>query len=180
MITGKLIQKQGNRALQSQEHFAARRQPAIRILVVEDDKDIRQVLCLYINYAGFEVLGAADGQQAIDVIGDYKPHLIVLDLMMQPVDGWEVLHWLRSRRVPPPPVLILTALTQLEQQVHGFEEGALEYMTKPMQPYLLVERITKVLKLSLEQRSRLRQERQEKPRRTLESISAPQADEFLY
>jgi DNA-binding response OmpR family regulator len=76
--------------------------------------------------------------------------------------------------------LILTALTQLEQQVHGFEEGALEYMTKPMQPYLLVERITKVLKLSLEQRSRLRQERQEKPRRTLESISAPQADEFLY
>jgi DNA-binding response OmpR family regulator len=151
-----------------------------RILVVEDDANIQHVLCIYLKHSGFVVRGASDGQAAIEAIPEFQPHLIVLDLMMRPVDGWEVLHWLRARRQAAPPVLVLTALTQLEDQVHGFEAGAVEYLTKPTQPRVIVEHIRRILSLSNEQRARLQRERQEQQRKTLDLISAPQPDEFTY
>lgn len=151
-----------------------------RILVVEDDADIQHVLCVYLRYSGFDVRSASDGQEAIAIIPEFVPHLIVLDLMMRPVDGWEVLHWLRARRQLSPPVLVLTALAQLEDQVHGFEAGALEYLTKPTQPSIIVERIRKILALSREQRARLQRERREHQRKILELLSASQPDEFTY
>lgn len=151
-----------------------------RILVVEDDANIQHVLCIYLKHSGFVACGASDGQAAIEAIPEFQPHLIVLDLMMRPVDGWEVLHWLRARRQAAPPVLVLTALTQLEDQVHGFEAGAVEYLTKPTQPRVIVEHIRKILSLSNEQRARLQRERQEQQRKTLDLISAPQPDEFTY
>jgi DNA-binding response OmpR family regulator len=151
-----------------------------RILVVEDDANIQHVLCIYLKHSGFVVRGASDGQAAIEAIPEFQPHLIVLDLMMRPVDGWEVLHWLRARRQAAPPVLVLTALTQLEDQVHGFDAGAVEYLTKPTQPRVIVEHIRRILSLSNEQRARLQRERQEQQRKTLDLISAPQPDEFTY
>lgn len=151
-----------------------------RILVVEDDASIQHVLCVYLKHSGFDVRGAADGQEAIAIIPVFSPQLIVLDLMMRPVDGWEVLHWLHARPVAPPPVLVLTALTQLEERLHGFEEGAIEYLTKPTQPRIIVERIRKILALSGEQRTLLQHERREQQRRTLDLLSAPQPDEFTY
>jgi DNA-binding response OmpR family regulator len=168
-----------------QSDFSQARAPGVwetsaRILVVEDDADIQHVLCVYLKHSGFEVRGASDGQEAISAIPGFCPHLIVLDLMMRPVDGWEVLHWLRSRRQVAPPVLVLTALTQLEDQVHGFEAGALEYLTKPTQPRVIVERIRKILALSNEQRVLLQHQHQEQQRKTLDLISAPQPDEFIY
>src|SRR5580700_6383957 len=106
-----------------------------KILVVEDDTAIRQVLCIYLRYAGYEVETATNGQDAICIIPEFCPQLIVLDLMMQPVDGWEVLEWLRTNQESSPiPVLVLTARTHLTEQVHGFEAGAVEYVTKPTQP----------------------------------------------
>lgn len=151
-----------------------------RILVVEDDADIQHVLCVYLKHSGFDVRGASDGQEAIIVIPEFCPQLIVLDLMMRPVDGWEVLHWLRARRQIAPPVLVLTALAQLDEQVHGFEEGAIEYLTKPTQPRIIVEHIRKILALSSEQRALFQRERKEQRRKTLDLISAPQPDEFIY
>jgi DNA-binding response OmpR family regulator len=152
-----------------------------KILVVEDDTAILQVLCVYLQYAGFEVYGASNGQEAIRLIPECCPHLIVLDLMMQPVSGFEVLDWLRANRMTPPlPVLVLTALTQLTEQVHGFEEGAIEYMTKPAQPSALVERIRTLLSLTVEQRTLLRHKRMDEQRRVVERINAPQPDEFVY
>jgi len=152
-----------------------------RILVVEDDADIQHVLCMYLKYSGFDVQSASDGLEAIAVIPEFCPQLIVLDLMMRPVDGWEVLHWLRARRQGvPPPVLVLTALAQLDEQVHGFEEGAIEYLTKPTQPGVIVEHIRQILALSSEQRVTFQRERQEQQRKTLDLISAPQPDEFMY
>lgn len=144
-----------------------------RILLVEDDFDIRQVLHLYLKYYGFEMREAADGQEAIDLIPVYRPDLIVLDIMMQPVDGWEVLHWLRAQRMNPPlPVLVLTALYQPEQQLQGFEEGAIEYLTKPVQPDIIVERIRTLLQLNTEQRLMLQRKRMDEQRNTLERITA--------
>ncbi len=152
-----------------------------KILVVEDDAAILQVLCVFLKFAGFEVLGVSNGQDAMHVMREFCPHLIVLDLMMQPVSGFEVLDWLRANRITPPlPVLVLTALTGLTEQVHGFEEGAIEYMTKPAQPSALVERIRTILSLSVEQRSLLRHRRMDEQRRVLERVYAPQPDEFVY
>jgi len=151
-----------------------------RILVVEDDADIRQVLCVYLKHSGFEVRCASDGQEAMNAIPEFCPHLIVLDLMMRPVDGWEVLHWLSARRQLAPAVLVLTALTQLEDQVHGLEAGAVEYLTKPTQPRVIVERICKILALSHEQRVLLQRQIQEQQRKTLDLLTAPQPDEFIY
>jgi DNA-binding response OmpR family regulator len=152
-----------------------------RILVVEDDANIQQVLCFYLEHSGFEVRVASDGEEAIVAIPEFYPELIVLDLMMQPVDGWEVLHWLRARRqIFTPSILVLTALTQLEDQVHGFEAGAIEYLTKPTQPGIIVERIRRILALSCEQRENLQRERTAQRRKTLDLVSAPQPDEFIY
>ena len=152
-----------------------------KILVVEDDAAILQVLCVFLEFAEFEVLGISNGEEAIHVIPEFCPHLIVLDLMMQPVSGFEVLDWLRAnRKTPPLPVLVLTALTQLTEQVHGFEEGAVEYMTKPAQPSTLVERIRSILSLSVEERILLRYKRLNEQRRVVERVYAPQPDEFVY
>lgn len=164
----------------SQTRAAGGWETPARILVVEDDADIQHVLCVYLKHSGFDVCGASDGQEAIATIPEFCPHLIVLDLMMRPVDGWEVLHWLRARRQAAPPVLVLTALTQLEDQVHGFEAGAIEYLTKPTQPRVIVEHIRKILALSNEQRIRLQREHREQQHKTLDLISAPQPDEFTY
>ena len=164
----------------SQTRVSGGWEASTRILVVEDDADIQHVLCVYLKHSGFEVRGASDGQEAITAIPEFCPHLIVLDLMMRPVDGWEVLHWLRARRQVSPPVLVLTALTQLEDQVHGFEAGAVEYLTKPTQPRVIVDRIRKILALSIEQRVLLQHQHQEQQRKTLDLISAPQPDEFTY
>lgn len=153
----------------------------VRILVVEDDADIQHVLCVYLTHSGFEVRAASNGEEAIASIPEFCPELIVLDLMMRPVDGWEVLHWLSARRhLGIPAVLVLTALTQLEEQVQGFEAGAVEYLTKPTQPRIIVERIRKILALSSEQRATLQRERTAQQRKTLDLISAPQPDEFIY
>lgn len=154
--------------------------PPDRILVVEDDANIQRVLCVYLRYSGFEVRGVSDGQEAIATIPEFCPHLIVLDLMMRPVDGWEVLYWLRARRQVAPPVLVLTALARPEDQVHGFEAGAIEYLAKPTQPRIIVEHIRQILALSQEQRTLLRQQRQEQQRKTLDLLSASQPDEFTY
>jgi DNA-binding response OmpR family regulator len=152
-----------------------------KILVVEDEADILQVLCVFLKFAKFEVLGISNGAEAIGVIPKFRPHLIVLDLMMQPVSGFEVLNWLRENHITPPlPVLVLTALTQLTDQVHGFEEGAIDYMTKPTQPSKLVERIRSILSLSAEERCLLRHKRMDEQRRVVERVFAPQSDEFLY
>jgi DNA-binding response OmpR family regulator len=152
-----------------------------KILVVEDDAAILQVLCVFLEFAEFEVLGTSNGEEAIHVIPEFCPDLIVLDLMMQPVSGFEVLDWLRAnRKTPPLPVLVLTALTQLTEQVHGFEEGAVEYMTKPAQPSALVERIRSILSLSVEERNLLRCKRMNEQRRVVERVYAPQPDEFVY
>ena len=152
-----------------------------KILVIEDDVAIRQVICLFLQLSGFVVAEAQDGRQAISILPEFCPDLVVLDLMMRPVDGWEVLNWLRDHPFTPPlPVLILTALTQLIEQVHGLEAGAVEYMTKPTQPSRVVERIHAILSLSVEQRAMLRSKRIDERRSVLSRISAPQPDEFMF
>ncbi len=152
-----------------------------RILVVEDEIAIQQVLCFFLTHHDFEVLGVSSGQEAICAIPEFKPHLIVLDLVMQPVSGWDVLHWLRINRLTPClPVLVVSALVHLKEQMHGFEEGALEYITKPTQPSVIVERVRALLALSADQRLMLHHKRMAEQRKTLDRLYAAQPDEFVY
>lgn len=152
-----------------------------KILVVEDEVDIQHVLCFFLQQAGFETLGVYGGQEAIDSIPHYHPDLIILDLMMYPVSGWDVLHWLRSNHlIPALPIIVITALVHLKEQLQGFEEGAVEYLTKPTQPSIIVERVRTLLALSLEQRQMLQHKRIDEQRHTLERISAAQPEEFVW
>jgi DNA-binding response OmpR family regulator len=170
-INGDLVEVNGMGSLESKT----------KILVVEDEADIQQVLCVFLKHSGFEVRSASNGQEAIQAITEFAPHLVVLDLVMQPVSGWEVLHWLRlNGHTPPLPVLVMTALTNLTHQVRGFEEGAIEYMTKPTQPIVLVKHINSILSLSAEQRMLLWHKRKDEKRKVLERLNAPELDEFVY
>ena len=158
--------------------YEARKGP--KILVIEDDIAIQQVLCFFLKKNGFETR-SVDGQEAIRVIPEYVPNLIILDLIMRPVSGWEVLHWLNVNHLTPAiPVLVLSALVHLREQMHGFEEGAIEYITKPTQPSIIVERVRTILSMSVEQRIMLHHQRMDEQRKTLERLYAAQADEFVY
>lgn len=151
-----------------------------RILVVEDQADIRQVVSFFLKQAGFEVMAVMGGQEAIDVLPTYLPHLIILDILMQPVSGWEVLEWVRTKHTDPGvPVLILTALVQFTDQMQGLERGAVDYITKPMQPRRLVEKVQFLLAQSDEQRMQYRRLGMSERQQVLDRLAAAQADDYL-
>lgn len=152
-----------------------------RILVVEDEVAIQQVLSFFLKHHDFEALAALDGQEAIRLIPLFKPDLIILDLIMYPLSGWEVLQWLRTNHLTSQtPVLVMSSLVNLSDQMRAFEAGAIEYVTKPAQPSVIIGRIRALLALTAEQRARLRGERIAAQRRTLARINVSQPDEFVY
>lgn len=154
------------------------RQQAERILIVEDEAEIRLILIAFLEYAGFVARAAAHGQEAIAIIPEFKPHLVILDLMMQPMSGWEVLNWLRDTQTTPPlPVLVLTALSNIKEQVRGLEAGAIDYLAKPTQPSQVLERVRAILALTPKQRQAFRRERLEQQQHIFEQLYSPQADE---
>lgn len=149
-----------------------------KILIVEDEADIRQVLCFFLRHSGYEVLDVASGEEAVHVIPQYHPDLIVLDLMMYPMSGWDVLRWLHEvYQHPTLPVLVLTARTQCSDQIRGFEEGALEYITKPTQPSKVVERVRLLLSLTTEQQLLRQRKRIEDQKKVMDRLGASQAEE---
>lgn len=151
-----------------------------RILVVEDEADIRQVLSFFLKQAGFDVVAVGDGQRAIDTLPTYRPDLVILDLLMRPVSGWQVLEWVRTRYTDTDlPVLVLTALAQFSQQVEGLERGATAYITKPMQPRRVVERVQDLLSQSAEQQRLNRETGIQERRQILEHFAAMQREELL-
>lgn len=142
-----------------------------RILVVEDDRSIQQVLCFFLKQSGFDALGVSEGKEAIRVIPEFVPDLIILDLIMRPVSGWDVLHWLQDEPMETQiPVLILSGRVHLAEQLHGFEEGAIEYLTKPTQPSIIVERVRAILALNAEQRLVLQHRGVDERRKILEEL----------
>jgi DNA-binding response OmpR family regulator len=152
-----------------------------RILIVEDEMSIQQILCFFLRHRGFEVLAVSNGQEAMRVIPEFQPHLIILDLVMHPGTGWDVLHWLRVQLFTPSiPVLVVSALVHLKEQMQGFEEGAIEYITKPTQPSVIVERVGALLSLDTEQRALLQHKHMDEQRKTLKRLTAEQPDEFVY
>jgi len=114
------------------------------VLVVEDDPDTLNLLKLTLRRAGMNVVGAMDGQQAIRKWMETNPNIVLLDLMMPEMDGWETLSQLRA--VTDAPIIILSAVSQKEAVVRGLREGADDYMAKPFLGDEVVARVEAALR----------------------------------
>jgi DNA-binding response OmpR family regulator len=117
---------------------------APRLLVVDDERPIREMLELGLKNRGFEVRSVADGPAAIPVIQEWKPELIVLDVMLPKVDGFSMLPMLR--RLTEAPILMLSAKGDLEDRVQGLDRGADDYLAKPFEMSELVSRLRSALR----------------------------------
>jgi DNA-binding response OmpR family regulator len=116
-----------------------------RVLVVDDDPTVREVVVSYLKAARHEVVEAADGESVAAIVRDQRVDLVVLDLMLPGIDGLEVCRRLRAGG-DDVPVIMLTALGSETDRVVGLERGADDYVTKPFSPRELVLRIESVLR----------------------------------
>jgi len=114
------------------------------ILIVEDEPSIREVLGLYLQRAGYRPLYAADGRTALEMMAKQLPDLVVLDLMLPHVDGYEITRWLRAQGDTP--IIMLTARREEADRIAGLEMGADDYVVKPFSPQELVSRARAVLR----------------------------------
>ena len=117
---------------------------AMTVLVVDDDRTVRDVVRRYLEHAGYRVAVAGDGEQALRIAAEAAPDLVVLDLMLPGIDGLEVCRRLRANG--PVPVVMLTALGEEEDRIAGLRLGADDYVTKPFSPRELVLRVASVLR----------------------------------
>ncbi len=115
-----------------------------RVLVVDDDPGIVKVVRAYLEQAGFDVLVAYDGKKALHIARHDKPDLVVLDLMLPEMDGWDVCRALRKESDVP--IIMLTARVEETDKLVGLELGADDYVTKPFSPRELAARVRSVLR----------------------------------
>ncbi|MGB1288403.1 MAG: response regulator transcription factor [Aggregatilineales bacterium] len=125
------------------------------ILVVDDERTIREVVSRYLERDGFRVIEAETGPQALSILHDMQPDLIVLDIMLPGVDGFAITRRLRNQDEYAPlsvdgdvPIIFLTARKDEMDRISGFEAGADDYLVKPFSPRELVARVKAVLRRS--------------------------------
>lgn len=114
------------------------------ILVVEDDIRMNEIICDYFEMEGYNVLKAYDGVEALNIVSNHEIDLIILDIMMPKLDGWSVCR--RVRKNDDTLIVILSARSDEDDKLMGFEFGADEYVTKPFSPKVLVARVGALLK----------------------------------
>lgn len=115
-----------------------------RVLVVEDDENVRRLIEAYLQREGFDIVTAADGEQGWRVFQKSSPDLVLLDIMLPKLDGWELCERIRSFHSTP--VIMLTARGEELDRIRGLELGADDYITKPFSPKELVLRVQAVLR----------------------------------
>lgn len=115
----------------------------IKILIADDEINIREVVKEYGKVNGYEVLEAEDGQKAIDMVDEYKFDLIILDIMMPKLDGYTACRQIKAKQDIP--VIMLSARQEEADKLFGFELGIDDYMTKPFSPKELMARIKVIL-----------------------------------
>ncbi|KUP05236.1 transcriptional regulator [Bacillus coahuilensis p1.1.43] len=114
------------------------------ILLADDEESILDVCRRYIELEGYRVMTATNGQDALKLVKEYSPHLIVLDIMMPIQDGWHVAEQVRMSRDTP--IIMLTALGQERDRIYGLSIGADDYLVKPFSPKELVLRVNNILR----------------------------------
>ena len=114
------------------------------ILVVDDETRIARMIRMNLEHDGYDVIEAYSGQQALDMVRSRMPNLVILDVMMPGLDGYETLQILRE--ISQVPVIMLTAKGEEEDRIRGLELGADDYVTKPFSPRELMSRVKAVLR----------------------------------
>lgn len=115
---------------------------AQRILVVDDEPDIRRLVQEALTASGYDVAVAANGKEAVRVTSTFLPDLVLLDVMMPDADGFTVSEWLRAKPVGlKSPIIFLTARRELDSKLVGFRTGAVDYITKPFHVRELLARV---------------------------------------
>ena len=117
---------------------------AVSVLIVEDDRNIAELLQMYLEKEGYAVTVAADGGQGLQKFRSIKPDLVLLDVMMPVMDGWSVCRAIRP--AAPTPIIMLTAKGETDDKVSGLKAGADDYVTKPFEMKEVLARIEAVLR----------------------------------
>ncbi len=138
--------------------------PRRRVMIVDDEPESVKLLKMILINAGLDVIGAVSGPEALRKASELQPDLILLDLMMPEMDGWETFEQLR--KITGAPVIIVSAISDKDQVVRGLRIGAEDYLTKPYHPAELVTRVEKALERG-------------GPNRNNRSIAFPEHDLFL-
>ncbi len=115
------------------------------LLIVEDDDDLREALCDTVKIAGYDVVGAAEAPEALQLMEDREPRLVLSDVKMEPMDGYRLLGEIQ-RRYPRVPVMLMTAFGDIEQAVRAMQEGAVDYLVKPFEADVLVNVVTRYMR----------------------------------
>lgn len=118
-----------------------------KILIVDDDKNICELLRLYIEKEGFDAAIANDGETALDLFDSFQPDLTLLDIMLPGLDGWQVCREIRKKSSKP--IIMLTAKGEVFDKVLGLELGADDYVVKPFETKEVIARINAVLRRSV-------------------------------
>ena len=116
----------------------------IQILVVDDESRMRKLVKDFLQKEGYSVLEAGDGMEAMDIFYEQKIDLVILDVMMPRMDGWQTCR--EIRRDSTVPIIMLTARSEERDELQGFELGVDEYISKPFSPKILVARVGALLK----------------------------------
>ena len=115
-----------------------------KVLIVEDENNIAELLHLYLEKEGFETQVARDGGKAVELFRSFKPDLVLLDIMLPVLDGWSVLKKIRAEDKTP--IIMLTAKGEVQDKVSGLEQGADDYVVKPFEMKEVLARIHAVLR----------------------------------
>lgn len=119
----------------------------VKILVIEDEKDIRQLLIFTLQYAGFNVISGIDGEEAVHLAGEEMPDAILMDVQMPRLNGYDACEMIKANpKTAHIPIMFLSAKGQDSDIARGFEAGACEYLMKPFTPTDLIERVRLTLK----------------------------------
>lgn len=123
-----------------------------RILVIDDDENILSILTLYLRSKGYNVVSCKSGTRAMSVFDECKPDLVLLDIMLPGMDGWQILSRIRQKSLVP--VIMLTARGEIDERISGLDGGADDYIVKPFDSKELFARIRAVLRRSSQQESK--------------------------
>jgi DNA-binding response OmpR family regulator len=129
-----------------------------KVLVVDDEPDVLLLCRVNLEFEGYEVIEAADGEAAMEQLREQQPDVVLLDVMMPKMDGWQVLQTIKAdEELSSIPVVMLTAKVQDQDQIRGWSEGAADYITKPFSPLALSQVVQDVLATDTEDEERRRQ-----------------------
>ena len=117
-----------------------------RVLVVDDEESITQLLCTALRYEGFTTASAGTGREALGTASSFRPDLVLLDVMLPDIDGFEVHRRLTGSGTPRLPVIFLTARRETDDRIRGLTIGADDYVVKPFSLEELIARVRAVLR----------------------------------